>query len=333
MILKIKRPIILYYFSFILLFLSCNEPAKSPYPDISFVKRSTMSLTGRASAVAFVIDNKAYVTLGRTQNAADSLKESWQYDPLLDKWTDINAPFPGVARVKAMAAVINDTAYVGLGFARNAGAYTGGCLKDFWRFDSKTNAWFRMKDIPTEATNACVSFVYNGFVYVGAGFDNFGFNNELWKFNPKTNTWTLLSGCSFIPRAGAVLCANAAHVYFGTGYRVVNENDWWEYFPANDSWERKKKMPDTGRENAVALCINDRFFVSTGRNFGGNLTGGHVKSDIMEFDSKLNVWYCRGNIPAPERENAIAFTINGKGYIGFGDNDAEILNDLWCFEP
>jgi len=31
-------------------------------------------------------------------------------------------------------------------------------------------------------------------------------------------------------------------------------------------------MPDNGRENAVALSINDRFFITTGRQFGGTLT-------------------------------------------------------------
>ncbi len=66
------------------------------------------------------------------------------------------------------------------------------------------------------------------------------------------------------------------------------------------------------------------------------MTGGHVKSDILEYDAIRNVWYERGKLPASGRENAITFTIGNKAYIGFGDvgenESLEILNDLWSFE-
>ncbi|MHB9140624.1 MAG: Kelch repeat-containing protein, partial [Paludibacter sp.] len=107
----------------------------------------------------------------------------------------------------------------------------------------------------------------------------------------------------------------------------------WEYFPMNDTWTQRKSMPGNGRENAVSLTINDRIFIFSGRHFGGNLTGGEVKSDILEYDVARNIWYERGNLPASGRENALAFTLNGKGYIGFGENDTEVLNDFWSFEP
>jgi hypothetical protein len=134
-------------------------------------------------------------------------------------------------------------------------------------------------------------------------------------------------------RASGIACATDQHFYFGTGYRTYNVNDWWEYFPVTDKWIQRKAMPDNGRENAVSLSINNRIFISTGRHFGGNLTGGHVDSDIIEYDIIHDVWYVRGTIPGGARENAIAFTINGIGYIGFGENDTDILNDFWSFEP
>ena len=73
--------------------------------------------------------------------------------------------------------------------------------------------------------------------------------------------------------------------------------------------------------------------IATATSFSGDLSGGHVKSDILEYDAERNVWYERGSIPNGKRENAIAFVLKGKGYIGFGENDTAVLNDMWSFEP
>ena len=323
----------LILFSFLSIFVeSCNETVDSPYTDISFNKKAVIDNTGRASAVALVIDSMAYVTLGRNGNSSDSLKECWQYNPRLNKWFQ-KTPFPGVARVKATAVVINDTAYVGLGHSRDKGPYSGGNLKDIWMYIPQTDTWTRIEDFPSTATDACVSFVYKNNIYIGGGFDNDGFSSEFWKYDRATHIWNQLNKLPAAARAGAVLCADNKHIYFGTGYWTFMENDWWEYSPETDAWSKRKTMPDNGRVNGLAFTINNRYFVSTGRYFRGNLTGGHVKSDVIEYNAGLNVWYERGNIPASGRENAITFTINGKGYIGFGENDTDILNDLWCFEP
>ena len=72
---------------------SCNSPADSPYAPITFVKKTTMSPTGRAAAVAFVINEFGYVALGRTavrsssQYPTSTLNDCWKYDPVLDSWT------------------------------------------------------------------------------------------------------------------------------------------------------------------------------------------------------------------------------------------------------
>src|SRR5665647_3079623 len=124
-----------FYFVLVLLLSSCNNAAESPYSSITFNKMAPMPGTGRASAVAFVIDNKAYVALGRTAVRSGSLIDCWQYDPTDSSWTQ-KADFPGIARVKATAAVVNGKAYVGLGFNIELGVYnTDACLKDFWMYD------------------------------------------------------------------------------------------------------------------------------------------------------------------------------------------------------
>ncbi|MDD3322740.1 MAG: kelch repeat-containing protein [Paludibacter sp.] len=319
----------------ILIFLSCNNAVESPYPDISFERVATMPGNGRSSAVAFSINGKGYVALGRDPNGT-ALKDCWEFDPTTSiSWTEKNE-FPSVGRVKAVAVVVGNKAYIGLGYDNTIGVYTdrNAYLKDFWEYDPSNNyTWTQKDSFPSFATDACVSFEYKGQIYIGAGFNGYGFTNEFWKYSPENDKWTRLNDIPVDGRAGAVLCKGENHIFFGTGYRTLNANDWWEYFPDTDSWAKRKSLPDNGRENAVGMTINDHYFVSTGKHFGGTLTTMHFFQDILEYDASRNVWYERGKLPAGGRENAISFILNGKGYIGFGDNDNHVFNDLWSFNP
>ena len=315
------------------IFTACNNAVESPYPAISFAKVTTMPGNGRSSAVAFTINGKGYVALGR-DSFGTSLRDCWEFNPTTENWTQKNS-FPGTARVKATAVVVGNKAYVGLGFDKTIGVYqsVNANLRDFWQFNAENNTWTQLDSIPTYATNACVCFEYKNEVYIGAGFNGYRFTNEFWKYSPENDKWSRLNDLPVDSRAGAVLCKSDNHIFFGTGYRTLSENDWWEYKPESDSWSKRKILPDNGRENAVGLSIESRFFVSTGKHFGGTLTTMHFFDDILEFDATRNVWYNRGKLPAKGRENAVSFTINGKGYIGFGDNDNHVFNDLWSFEP
>jgi N-acetylneuraminic acid mutarotase len=326
------KNIYLVLFIAILFFSACGNTVESPYAPIGFERVPSMPGNGRSSASAFVINGKGYVLLGR-DSTNKTLSDCWEYNPAENIWLEKKS-FPGVGRTKGIAAVVNEKAYAGLGYNPEFGVYnTGSNLTDFWMYDPTDDSWTQKESIPSVATVACVSFVYNNNVYIGGGFNQRGFTSEFWKYNPADDTWVRLNDFPSMKRAGSVLCASGEHVYYGTGYRTMNENDWWEYFPENDAWKKRKSMPDKGRVNGVALTIGNRYFVSTGRQFGGTLTGGHVKSEIFEYDALLDVWYERGNIPESGRENAISFTINGKGYIGFGENNEHVLNDLWSFEP
>jgi N-acetylneuraminic acid mutarotase len=313
-------------------FSACGDYTDPQHPKIEFIKQASLPGNGRSSAVGFAINGKGYVALGKTEIRSGYLNDCWEYNPDSDKWT-AKANFPGLPRVKAMAAVVKGKAYVGLGF-EDVGVYQNiGYLQDFWMYDPETDMWTQKADFPGHSTDACVSFTFQGNVYVGSGFDGKGFQRDFWKYNPNDNSWTELNGFPSASRAGATICTNGEHVYFGTGYRTFNMADWWEYFPISDSWKQLNGMPDNGRENAVSLCVNNRFFVSTGQHFGGTLTTGHVFSDILEYDAIHNKWFKRGEIPNGSRANAISFTINGKGYIGFGETFYSILNDFYSFEP
>lgn len=331
---KSSKALSILYFLILFLILqlqSCIDSEVSPYPAVVFQPESVMSTEGRSSAVAFAINGKGYVALGKRNLSSTFLKDCWEFDPSSNNWTEKDS-FPGVPRVKAIAAVVGGKAYVGLGFAEGEVYQSSSLyLHDFWSFDPIANKWSSLSNFPSNSTDACVSFVYKNEIYVGSGYDGFVSQNDFWKYSPDNDTWTQMQNLPENSRFGAVACTDGVRIFFGTGFRSFSANDWWEYLPESDSWIERKNMKD-GRVNATSFAVNNRFFVSTGRFFAGEFTGGHVKSDLLEYNANLDLWYNRGKIPNGNRENAVSFVINEKIYIGFGENNQSVLNDLWSFQ-
>jgi len=326
----INRLILFCFLSFLL--TSCEKDV-SPYPELQFEQIETVTELARASATAFSVNDKAYVLLGRT-DTWNMLSDCWEFDPTDESWTR-KQDFPGEKRVLPVSAAVDGFGYVGMGYNyNNGGPYReASYLKDFWQYNPADDSWVRKADFPTHTSNNMSSFVYQDEIYVLHGFGPDTFNGNMFKYNLVDDTWTQLADFPGYNRTAAVACTNGNRIFAGTGFAMWNEDDWWEYLPASDSWSRKKNMPDGGRINGLSFVAGNRFFVATGRYWAGKNTGGHVKSDVVEFDAIRNKWYHAGNIPGGGRENALCFTINGKVYIGFGENDAGILTDLWSCQP
>lgn len=322
---------VIVVFLFALLLHGCNQAAKSPYPDIQWEKKKDIPLAGLSSAAAASINNKAYVVFGRKAASSSYTNELWEYDATTDNWTQKKS-CPGIPRVNGICIALNGKIYAGLGFSGtnyNDESYLG----DFWMYDPATDEWEQKADYPTYSTDKCAGFIHDNKIFAGIGFHGTEFGAYYYRYDPENDTWTQLDRTTAYHRSASVACNSNSRIFMGTGYKTYNLNDWWEYYPGSETMKRLKDMPDEGRSCAVALCVNDRFFVSTGKYFRGDQNGGGLKSDICEYDPVRNVWYKRGNMPAPARENAVSFTINGKGYIGLGESENGLLNDLWCFEP
>lgn len=322
------------FFLFILssIFISCET--ESPYPDVIPENVVSEDLFGRACASSFVLNDTAYILFGRNAKSSNLV---YTY-AAGDSTFTYHHKFPGKARINAIAEVVNGRAYTGLGYDPAKGWNLEGYLKDFWMYDPSTNQWDSVSTFPGNATNNCVSFVFDDEIYVMHGFESHliassGFTAACWKYSPLRDEWTQLNDFPGYRRASAVAVTNGERVFTGTGYATWNEMDWWEYFPDTDSWEKRKTMPDKGRCNATSFCVDGRFFVYGGRYFAGNYTGGHLKNELMEYDVDKNVWYNRGTISTP-RENAISFVLDNKAYIGLGETfSGAIYSDLWSVKP
>jgi N-acetylneuraminic acid mutarotase len=93
------------------------------------------------------------------------------------------AEFPGNARDDASSFVIDNVAYVGLGFGEGF-QYE----KDFYSF-SEINGWKKIKDFPGVPRQYAAAFVYNNKGYIFGGYSSLGALNDLWEYHPQSNEW------------------------------------------------------------------------------------------------------------------------------------------------
>jgi N-acetylneuraminic acid mutarotase len=325
-------------FILLIILVSCIDTVESPYPNISPESIQIPAGLERATASSFVINNKAYLTLGR-QGTKQSvgLTDCWEFDPTTNSWTR-KADFPGKGRVGAIAEVVDGKAYIGFGFNSGSSVYgtESTIFNDFWMYNPQNNSWEEKSSFPKDPNqldaplNSCSSFVNNNNIYIVGLSAQTHMYKDVWRYNTTEDKWKRMSDFPGPSRTAAVSCTNGIRYFFGLG---ANNNDWWEYFPDTDNWKERKGIPGKGRTNAVAFSVDNRFFVATGRFFGGTLTDGQFFDDIMEYDALKNEWYKRGIIPNGARENALAFVIGNNAYIGFGDTDNAQYNDLWRFKP
>lgn len=314
-----------------LLALSCDETGIDPEGRLQLHAVAAPQGVARSSGIAFAVGDEAFIALGRTKDG-ELISTGWRFSPAGNSWTEWTG-FPGKERVNATAIAVGDSVFIGLGYSTPTEYYNeAGQLRDWWSYHPAHDRWCRLDSFPSLATNACVSVVAGDYLYIGFGFNSTTFTNEWWSYHLKLGRWKQLAVPPAPRRAGAVACSDGERIFVGTGYRSFNHDDWWEYFPANDTWKRRAPMPDKGRDRALAFSLEGRFFVATGRYFRGLTDGGHVKDDLLEYDAAHDKWIRRGTIPGGGRQNALVFVVNNKAYIGYGENDTTLLDNLWSLE-
>jgi N-acetylneuraminic acid mutarotase len=130
---------------------------------------------------------------------------------------------------------------------------------------------------------------------------------------------------------------------------AVYSNDLFVWLAQNtqDSWQR---MADIGLDNnltninfptrvgAISFAIGNKIYVGLGYYDPHGISTPNVGllSDFWEYNTITDEWterapFAYGNSP---RMNAVAFVVNGKGYVGFGQgNSGPYYNDLWEYNP
>lgn len=308
--------------------MSCHH-----VPEVEVRARECASMpVPRASAVSCSLSGKGYVFSGRAQNGA-YLKDLWEYDAATDQWKQVSS-FPGKARVSAAMIAYDGALYMGLGYGKGKIYADSSYLHDWWRWDPNTDQWTELASYPQETTVSPTLFAVGSRIYAIYGTSGC-FTREINYYDTKTNRWhsTPDSRYRALSAFGSVGAVYDGRCFYGLGNNTNNLKQWYTVDLEADDWTRLHSAPGKGRTFSACAASKDAIYVFGGRCFAGEMTGGEVFPDILQYSPKEDEWRLAGEMPCGRAENQIAFAINGKVYFGLGeDENGTMINQLYCLE-
>lgn len=311
-------------FSLGLAVVSCadDDDDDDTVEDGNWVKRSSFEGVARSGAVAFVVGDKAYVGLG--YDGDDYLTDFWSYDPEKNFWQRVE-DFPGIGRTGAVAFAIGNSGYVGTGYDGTDE------LKDFWKYDVESDSWTQIDDFAGSARIRAIAFTSNEKGYVGTGFDG-NYLKDIWQYDPAAGNWEQVVSIKGEKRESAVALMIEDQIFVGTGTNNgIYQTDFWEFDAANIDWISKENLTEDDdytiiRASAAAFSIGESGYITTG-NASSNI------SSTWAYDPILDTWTEKTSFEGSSRQGAVAFTVNGRGYVALGQNSSSRFDDLWEFKP
>jgi len=238
----------------------------------------------------------------------------------------------------AACFVVGNKAFVGLGYNEAVGGT--GRLNDFWSF-SLDSGWKQVQDFPGAARSNAASFSLGGYGYVGTGtIDKIGALKDFYRYDTAADEWKPRADFPGAARWDAVGFAVQGKGYIGTGKGQFWQNDFYQYNPDDNSWDRTPGTTGnfSKRQGAVSFVYNDKAYVVTGSN------NGIMVRDFWSFDpSQSTPWTQLGNITNTDastiddgytdivRENGSVFINNGKAFLTLGRNGT-MVTSTWMYD-
>lgn len=129
---------------------------------------------------------------------------------------------------------------------------------------------------------------------------------------------------------GNKIYAGQGH-YNGGGVNTLFE-DWWEYDPASNTWTQKADYGGGIVYHAAGFVIGDYGYVGTGRV---TASGNTLTKDFFRYDPQTNTWTQLADYAGAPRRGAVAFAIDGFGYLGTGEpqSGGSMYNDFFRYDP
>lgn len=303
-----------YIIAFLHLFVSVkadlwNQKANSP---TKYVRK----------AGSFAIGNKGYAVAGvrYSMEYCDSL---WEYDPALDIWSS-KALFPGGKRANVTAIAILDKGYVGFGIDN-----TFQFSNEWWEYSAQNNTWTQRASFPGQLRQMPIIFSINSCCYVVGGGDSSGLFNDVWEYNSSTDVWTAKNNFPGVERWRGFGFSIQGFGYIGGGQSVGIPNDFWKYDPNTDFWSLMGTLPNDKNVDQTAFSIDKYGFL-----YGGETISTNCFNIMWQYKADSNIWVQKNPCPVSYgRDEYVAISIGGKGYIGWGGLQGPNFIDFWEYIP
>lgn len=238
----------------------------------------------RTRVASFAIGDTIYWLTGE-YNIAGVGEPLFVYDLIkfntVDKtWTeDFN--FPDLPkRSGAVAFAVNGKGYLGAGEGSDGTRIAP--FNDFWEYDPGSGTWRQVASLPSvnpesasniqaEGRAEAACFILNGSAYVGCGRTGYATRKDFWRFIAPANAqdpgrWELAGFFPGMARYAAASFAIGGKGYLGLGYNPLEGafGDFWEYNPADNTWQSRTSFPGGKRYAAIGFAIDDHGYAGTG---------------------------------------------------------------------
>lgn len=250
----------------------------------------------------------------------------WQYDVKSDSWIAKNSfdmsHFVNNSEVPHVFFAIGNIAYL---------YFRGG----IWKYDDVNDSWSNILQPAPGNTGPGAAFVIHDKAYILQSSTDYYANAAYSRvYDPASNTLKQINVVSTNLDASGFATANFMYVIgsqsFTYGYPA------YTYNPSNDMFTHQTYESQYGpfapRLDAVSFTINGTAYIGEG-GYGG-LEDSYFAYDESgpEFRPQIRQ-YSYTNIETfnlGARSNGLSFVINGRAYVGFGDNGR---TDFWEFTP
>lgn len=194
----------------------------------------------------------------------------WKFNTATQTWQQL-ADFPGDRRDYAAHFSVGGGIYIGLGADLQSPLQT--YFTDFYRFDTTSESWSRIDNVPFDVLDGTQRMGMNSFVlgntaYLVGGARTTG-DFDAWSYSMDTGIWQPIADFPY------PLNESAAFVYEGRGYvsgggpiSGSNRNWTWHYTPATDSWEESESIIEP-RGWHFSFVLDGRVYIGGGDNESG----------------------------------------------------------------
>lgn len=203
------------------------------------------------------------------------------------------------------------------------------------------DGWTSLAELPLKGNSAGVMLTIGNRIFGGLGLivgrtiapNDFSKSQKWYEYDIAGNTWTEKADFPGLGRNNPLSFVLDGKIYVGMGSEVYGNylNDIYEYEVESNKWTKKADFPGPVRNQSVSFAIHSKGYMGT-----GNLTptSSLLLKDLWEYDARADTWTEKAEMHGPGRCLAFAFELNGKGYIGTGeDSKLEKLNDFQEYDP
>lgn len=220
----------------------------------------------RSYSYGTAYDGKGYIGFGLGDFVLNDL---WGYDTAQATWKELT-PCPCLGRRHPVFVEAGGKIYVGLGDNLSSN------LKDFWAYDIETDTWQELTEFPSYNRHHPFYFAIGKDVYVGMGHgsdevDGWDVYRDFFKYDTEADTWTRLNDFP-----GEARVAGTQFTYNGKGYvlhgegedhALMEDGEFWEYDPTNDSWQQLSSVPDGSRWAPGTFVVDNTVYTVAGSTF------------------------------------------------------------------